>query len=158
MKPTDFFKRINLIYFALIVGITAFSIIVFVTSNDLKFTTPTTSDTYVFIVPAGCIFGIAIGKFMYNKLTASLTPDKPIEQKIQVLTSAIIVRLALAEGPALLSIISVMESKNLFYYIFTGFMLLIFATLKPNREKLSKKLHLTSSEKEITGIKDNYRQ
>jgi hypothetical protein len=157
MNASNFFKTINLIFFALIAGISAFSIIVYTLIDKSIFVIPTTNDIFVFIVPAICVVGIVVGKLMYTKLTGPITSEKPIEKRIQILSSAMIVRYALTEGPALLSIVIVMLSENLFYYLFTALMLVVFVSLKPNKDKLSDALQLTSTEKEQMGIKDNYR-
>jgi len=152
MKPSNFFKVITLIHLALIVGITVFSIIVLVSIENLTFILPSTNDIFLIVVPLVCVFGVVLGKFMYSKLTSSLISEKPIEQKVQIITSAIIVRYALAEGPALLSIVIVLVHENSFYFLFTAVMLIVFAGLKPNREKLGKELQLSSSQKEEMGM------
>jgi len=152
MKSTNFFKTIKLIHLALIGGITIFSIVVYVSIESTNFVIPSINDIFVLIVPAVCVFGLVIGNFMYTKLTSSITNEKSLEQRVQQLTSALIVRFALAEGPALLSIVIVLLFENTFYFLFTGIMLVVFAGLKPNREKLGEKLLLTSAEKDQMGL------
>jgi hypothetical protein len=148
-----FLKAMATIHYALLAGVSLFLVVVvfLVQLNGGGLMAGVTNDlTLIFyaivyfaaLATAG--FGIII--FERNMRNAKLfTTLKP---KIETFKSAYIIRLALTEGPAFVSIIVFMLTGNYYFLPATALCLLLLFSARPTQSFVAEKLYLNKQEKE----------
>lgn len=145
--PKSFIQRITIIYLALIIGQLLFAGVSYsiVETNFLSFDFG--SDVFVMLVPALAVGGAFASNFIYNKKIDELTSLESLNNKLIGYQTACIIRYALLEGPALLGIVTYMQTGNLFFLIIAGALIVYFITLRPTKEKIEMDLNFSFEQK-----------
>lgn len=145
--PGSYIKTISIIHFALIAGQVIFALAAFSVTKNVHFDKRSTGDPLFLVVPAVYFCSIFAGRFIFQKLTASLEGKATLKEKLDGYQTALIVRDALFEAPSLFAIVAFLTSGNLFYFIYTGFAVASMISLRPTREKIEDELKLSFEEK-----------
>ncbi|UKN02904.1 hypothetical protein K6119_05170 [Paracrocinitomix mangrovi] len=153
MYPSTFLRTFSIIYFALAMGMIAFGVISFISTQNVGFfMVPTFKDPFIIVVPAVLVLGISGGNVLYKKMVAAVTPDKSLQQRISIFFTSSIIKFAMTEATVLVSFIAVVMTLNSFYYIIGAIGLVYYFTIKPSKQKIADILQLTSEEKDKVGI------
>lgn len=143
-------KTLNLIHFALLMGMVLFAgIAVFISQTTAGIDTMKENQQLLQVIALGMAAGgyFCATKMYKSKIYAiqSFTNNK---EKVDAYRSASILQWALIEAPALFAIVCFLLTAN---YAFLGLVLLlvlIFMFMKPTREKIMSQTGLTSEELE----------
>ena len=147
----DYFKSIQVIHFALMTGVLFFAVIAYIlVSQGFAVGGLENIDNLLSaFVPVFLIAGLFSGNFLF-KIKVNEAKEKPgLMEKFNLYRSALIIKLALVEGPAFFSIVFYMLTGKFLYLVLTGFLLAVFYYYKPTREKIIGDLELSSAERQI---------
>ena len=146
-NPRMFFKKIAIIHVAMLAGQVLFGAVVFFITLKPVFDTKPGNDPLFYMAPLMIVFGMVVGSFLYKQQVAKLADKPTLTEKLMGYQAALIIRFALAEGPALFSIVCFMLTGNLFYLLCTGINVLYFIWIRPTKQKMEDDLKLTYEDK-----------
>jgi hypothetical protein len=141
-----------MIHGALLVGQVLFGAAAFFVTKSTVINLKATSDPLFYIVPAFTLIGLFAGTFQFKQKLAGMATTGSLNEKLTIYQTALIIRYALTEGPALLGIVAYFSSGNLFYLIIAGIDVLYFIMIRPTRSKLEDDLGLSYEDKTAMGI------
>ncbi len=144
----DFFRALQIIHIALIVGQVFFGLIIvfLVSSGELDIELQELKMIFFIIVPIFVIGGYLGGKILFKKSMESAKQKPGLDEKLADYRSACIVRYALLEGPSMLAIIAYMLTAELSFIIIAAFIIAIFLTLRPSVDRAIIDLELNYDE------------
>lgn len=148
-KPKDALRAINVFFYAMIVGMSLFAIIVFVL-NSLE--SPSLEDESlerIFLIVVLCItvISIAVATTMYPKrISAAHATGLSLMDKLNIYRSALIFYLALCEGAGLFAIIVYFLTGNKLLLVAVAIALVAMLLKRPEKSKIFNELQLSSQE------------
>lgn len=147
MKESKFIKTVQTIAFALIIGVTTFVVVILtVMEVEFHFNADFETDTMLMIAAILTAASIFMSKFMYMQQFKNIR-DLSLIQKRSKYQTAVIILMALLEGPALFSAAQLMLSGNLIYLIIIVISLLLMLFSFPTGFKFENDCQLTKEEK-----------
>jgi MFS family permease len=147
----EYFKALQVIYFALIAGQIIFGLIAFFLNQEAGFYSedPQLRSIFIFIVPVFVIGGFMASKIFFKKRVEEAKNKTSLIEKMSYYRAALILRYAFLEGPTFLSIIVYLLTNNWYFLVIAGFMIVIFFTIMPTSERASNELELNKNERQI---------
>jgi hypothetical protein len=147
----DYFKAMDIMFFALLAGQFMFALIVLIFSQmgiiaggfDISVTNIFIGVLIVFI--GSCLFA---SNFVFKNKLKSIDAMAPLSNKMAEYRSASIIKWALLEGPSFLAIIFTFLTGNLIFLGFSGLVMIYFFTMKPGAEKAANEMGLDYEEKQ----------
>ena len=143
VTPKTFVKTISIIHFALLGGIIMFGAFVYFQNNNWILNIENTEDIFLMVVPLTILAGVLMGSIIYRKKVNSLKDRQSLKEKLTGFQEALILKYALIEGPAFLSIVAAMLTGNSLYLIISGVLVLYMLSLKPTQRKIEQGLELS---------------
>lgn len=147
--PKTFLRTISIIHLALNLGLILFGAVTFVINSGRNIFNYNTNDPFVIISPLLAIAGIAGGIFLFNRQVASAQDKDTLKGKLAIYQGALIQKYALVEGAAMFANVSYELSRNLYFLIITGLLILYFISIKPTKDRLETDLNLSYEDKII---------
>ncbi|NLP56971.1 hypothetical protein [Lutibacter sp. B1] len=148
-EPKDFIKSLQIIHIALVSGVIVFGLVIaYITKNQLYFSY-TEDKLFLYMAIFISFIGNLVSKQIYTKQISQITLKQDLYLKAAKYSTAHIYRVAMLEFPALMCIIFVMQSNNIFYFILVGILIIIMSTIFPTKEKFENDVPLTPKEKSI---------
>ena len=98
------------------------------------------------MVPIVCMAGIGASRFMFKLSVKQAQEKATLKEKLNAYRVALIIGLALCEGPAIYANIAFISEGNHFYIIFTILSALVMLTYNPTAKKTIKDLDLRGDE------------
>ena len=130
LRLEKFTKELSTLHWALVGGL--FSIIAVILAfvfQEYIFDFSNSRDMYIYMCIILAIGGINIGKYIYKKRVSEAKEMETLDEKLAGYRAAYVLRSALIEGPALISVVIGMDSENL-VYIFIAIILLGYLFLQ----------------------------
>lgn len=144
----QYFRALTTMYLALLAGqIVLFVIFLYLNLTDPSRQPDPMGDILKYLVAILVINGFVVGQLIYKKRLIKLKSLDVLAAKLEAYRGAMIMRLALLEGPSLLALVLYFLTADLFFIMMTGFIIVIFLFFIPSRDKISRELELSSSEK-----------
>ena len=144
-NPKAFYQLIRTIFFALIVGLLLFLIVVlYLHGKNLTFIFDT-SNPFTFVMFLSLIV-IPIGFFYSSKVFKSYRPNSTLKDKLPIYQHGLIMRMAFCEAVGLFSIVCILMLANLYFLIFVAIALGAMITNYPSPEKIGEVMELTPTE------------
>ncbi|TLX76617.1 hypothetical protein E9993_06930 [Labilibacter sediminis] len=151
-----FFRTLTIIYSAMLLGQLAFiSIVIFLKLPSGRIDASGFSFPFSVVLPFLTITCLIASSIVYRVLVKSAQLKEKLVDKMPIYQSALIVKLALIEGPSLFSVVIFLMTGQVYFLIFTLILLLIFITSKPGRQKAIDELKLDMSESELVRNDDS---
>jgi hypothetical protein len=122
-------------------------IILFLTENSIFLYND--GSLFTVLVPILLMMGVFFSSFLYKKQLQTILKEENLQSKLGKYQSTTIVRSALLEAPALVSIVATFITTNFYYIIFTSIALLIMLYNFPTKDKFSQNIDLNFEEKEV---------
>jgi hypothetical protein len=145
--PKTMLKTIPLIHLGLLGGQVLFAITVLAITPSGKFSINTPNDPYLIAVPIMAIACFTASTVLYRQLLTTAISKPTVQQKIVAYQTAMIIRLALLEGPSLFGIVVYQLTANLLYLAISGIIILFFIIIRPTRDKIATDLNLDYQDK-----------
>lgn len=149
LTPAGFLKSMSLIHLALLGGQLLFAIVALAISPKVYFAITETDDVFVFIVPLLAIAGFMSGYILFKRQLNALRDKNSLGAKIVAYQTALIIRLALLEGPSLFGVVTFLQTGNLFFLVISALLMLYFFSLRPTKDKMEIDLDLGFTEKMV---------
>lgn len=150
VTPKIYFTTINILFLALMAGQVVFAGVLFFLSQTQKrveLITPEIHQTLLWIVPAVAVAGITLGWVVFNSKLKSLWHKDNLAEKLKGYQTAMVVRLAIMEGPSLLALILFYITGDYTFLGVSAFIILAFLFNKPSRPAIIRHLQLHDDER-----------
>lgn len=154
MQP-GFLRAMGVIHFALSAGVVMFLIVVIalvqLNGNIGLMQNGDNADLeliFYIIVYVSALSTTAFGIIIFERNMRHAKNFVFVKEKIEIFKSAYIIRMAMAEGPAFVSIIIYMLTANYYYLPVTALCLLSIIGARPTLDFVAEKLYLNEKEKE----------
>ncbi len=147
--PKSYLKTMSTIHLFFMFGLIAFLTATIVLNENHFFDYSDMSDPFIYLVPIFSVSGYFLINLFFKSTIKKIDKDETFKSKLSKFQSAILIRFAFIEGPALLGTTAFFISGNTFYILFVGLLITYFFTLKPSKERLMSELNLYSSERSI---------
>jgi prolipoprotein diacylglyceryltransferase len=147
-QTQGYFKALSILYTALFAGQIIFALLALtlVYTGSFTATQPALENIFFILVPLLIIAGRVGGTAIFKKKIAEALNTSSVTEKLNIYRSAFITRCALIEGGVLLAIITYLLTGRIELLAFAAGGLLLFAMLKPNKEKIANELNISSSD------------
>ncbi len=146
MNSQEFFRSLDILFFAMLVGQVLFAGVVYFLLIDGN-ADDSLNSIFMMAVPFLGISGFLGGRFLYQQQLGSLTTTDDLTTKMDRYRTANILRFALMEMPALLAIVAYLLTENIVFLGMAVLVMVFFYTLRPSRDKAIGDLNLNGSEK-----------
>jgi len=146
-QPKDFIKSLQLIHFALFLGVLIFAIYVVYTAKDQLFFSYTTNKAFLYLAIIISFIGNIASKSLYSKLIKQISKEASLTQKAIKYSTAHVFRMAMLEFPAFMCLFFAFQTNNSFYFILVGILVLMMLAIYPTKAKFENDVPLTNSEK-----------
>jgi len=140
----EYFRTLQIIYYALIAGQVLFGLISVLLNQMTGFLSRTIElrNILLYITPVFIIGGYFGGRILFRKNMNTARNRAGLLEKMSDYRAAIVIRYALLEGPSMLSIIAYLLTGDLLFLGMAGLIIFIFITLKPSSDKAAADLDL----------------
>ena len=142
----NYFKTIQVVYTALIIGILVLSAVLYYISNNLRYELEL-SNPFALVVVIVAASGIFLSPILYRSILNGIQSSANLKSKLNKYMTATIVKGALLEGPALLASIVAYITQNGLFFIVTALMLLVMYLKFPSKVKFLSEVQLSMDEK-----------
>jgi hypothetical protein len=157
--PATFLRNITIIHLALAAGQVLFGAVVLSISKRIIINVRDTHDPMVYLVPLLAITCFILSNFLFKKvLSTAIKPDSTLRQKLLYYQTALIIRLALLEGPSLFGIVAFFLTGSLFFLLISAFLVGYFIYIRPTKGNIEEVLELNYEEKEVFSRREEYLQ
>jgi hypothetical protein len=146
---SDYFKQLYIIFAALLMGMVIFAFVAWSQSGRMGGGGENLSGIFRIIVPVLALSGLIAGQVVFRWKMNSIGPAADLNRKLAAYREALIIKLALVEGPALFASISFMMTGNTVFLAMVGVLILFFLYNKPNKSRLIMDLKLTAEEARV---------
>lgn len=141
------FRILKIVYTALPVMVALFGIAVLV----INYVTPAANidqpEIWYYAAPALLVFSIPASSLLFNNITQGIKgADVPLNRKLATYQTAVIVKAALLEAPALLACIAAFLTGRIVILLVIPLVLLLFFINRPTLYRLESDLELTRDE------------
>ncbi|WP_347372796.1 hypothetical protein [Aequorivita sp. Q41] len=142
LTPKSFFRTYALIHLSMVGGVLLFALIIFLQTKEHALILSYNGDKLFFIVPIMAILGIVAGNYIYQNILKKLASKNTLTEKLSGIQTAALIKYALIEAPALLSVTAFMHDGNLYFLIITLVLAGWLILQKPTRDKIVQDLKL----------------
>lgn len=152
MTPTarQILTTLNLVYFALPVVMVGFAMFVYFSVTTGQPTAPADAEfesLLRILVIATVPVGMGIGYFAFKNVSKGITPQMPLQVKLQRYQIAVIARAAGFEMPGLFAAVVALITNNVSFLLFTAVIVVLFLLFRPTVNSITNDLQLTHTER-----------
>jgi hypothetical protein len=141
-------KVLSIIHLALCSGVFIFSFIMFSKTNSTEIILDNSNDIFKYIIPSAAIIAIFLSNFLFKNQLNSISENADIKEKLIKYQSASIIKYAVLEGTALLSVVIYSSTTNFLYLLIALGMLFYMILQRPTASKIIADLNLKGNEKQ----------
>jgi hypothetical protein len=150
-QPPDFTPKmylfVNKILFSAILMATMIITVVFIAvTEDHYFNMDFNESPFMLMVPIVTVIGLGVSNGIFKVYTKQAREKKGLKAKLNQYRIAVIIRLALTEGPAIFAAVAFMQEGNHFYLLFSIICIALMITYNPKEQRLIKDLDLRGDE------------
>ena len=148
-NPKQFMINLRMLYLALVAGVIIFLAVVINLLGSENITT--TGDLEILFLVDVIVTAVMLpGAYLIsNRLYEQINRKESLANRLAQFQSAFIIRLAMIEAPALLSVIVLLLTGNISALALFALSLALFALNYPTPEKIGRTLDLSDKEKEL---------
>lgn len=156
MKSGEYFKTLKIVHFALAAGIVFFMLMsIFLQYSGFGTIGKEVKNGLLIAVPLFALAGIFASNIVFKQKLKIIAEHNNLKEKMIIYRSAIIVKLALVEGPAFFTVIAYLITGDLIFLGIIIVLLLIFLIYTPTRNKLINELELSKSDSDLISNPDS---
>ena len=148
-QPKDFIKTLQIIHWALVLGVLVFTAVIAYTQKNTLYFSYTENKMFLYMAIIISFIGNMASKQLYAKLISQINVNQKLFDKAAKYSTAHILRVAMLEFPALMCVIFAMQSNNSFYFILVAILVIIMIAIFPSKEKFINDVPLTPKEKSM---------
>ena len=98
---------------------------------------------FPFLVPVLAVTGVIAGNLVFKTQLKALDAENDLKARLSGYQTAVLIKYAFIQAPALLGIVAAMKSVNVVYLIIAGLLMIYFIFQRPTRDKIERDLNLT---------------
>ncbi|MBK8503171.1 MAG: hypothetical protein IPL46_13710 [Saprospiraceae bacterium] len=145
-----YFKSLKVLHSALLGGIVFFAVVSIALQQDGAESVGGLVDMLMpFFIPVLSVAGIVGGDFVFKSRLQRIAGLDSLKDKMDGYRSALIIKFALIEGPALLTIIAFIQTGRYLYLGIALLLLMVFVYYSPKKSKLISDLQLTKNDSDL---------
>ncbi len=150
MTSGEYFKTIKIVHIAIVIGVVLFTIVSLI-RRIIGFEPVgyEIDKVLLILVPIFVLIGIFASNFVFKKILNEIREKSNFKEKMEKYRSALIIKLALIEGPAFFAIISFLLTGNYIHLGLTVILIIVLLIYKPNKTKLVNELELVKKESDL---------
>jgi hypothetical protein len=152
--PNGFLKTFKIIHLAFTGVIFMFSMVTLILVKDYKFIAFDTTDVFYILVPIVVVCGVILSNFLFQKNLSTIDPKDLLQNQLAQYQSTSLIKYALIEGPALLSLVTFILTENILFLIIALILILYLFSLRPTKQRIIEDLKLNH---ELKNLFDNNR-
>ncbi|MFT6796145.1 MAG: fatty acid desaturase [Maribacter sp.] len=152
MDIKTYLKTLKLLHLSLVAGLSIFMVVAIIQGDGFN-TDLSTNSTFLYIVPVASLIGYFGSQVLFKKMLSSISQSDLFNQKLQRFQSALLVKYALIEAPAFLSLFAYYATGNALPLVIAGCLLAYLFVQGPTKEKLKSSLPLNAEEKRTLDFK-----
>ncbi|MAY83800.1 MAG: hypothetical protein CMP59_06655 [Flavobacteriales bacterium] len=147
----EYLRGLSIVHAALLFGQIIFlALMLFINSTQIVDNSlEDLNEIFLILVPLVAIAGILGGKFLTQNKLESIKAKSDLNEKLDLYRGALIVKLALLEGPSFFGIICYYLTGDYIYAGIAALIIIIFFTYRPTKESIVKDLELDREEKSL---------
>ncbi|MEO1448179.1 MAG: hypothetical protein AAFV07_01560 [Bacteroidota bacterium] len=142
----SYLRVLQILFGALIMGLVAFSAIVFFLVEGQEMGGSDLGMQFLIIVVGVTVASIAAGMLISKRVLDDIKPDAKVGEKLDRYRSAQLVRYVTAEGPGLLAQIGFLLTGEKQYFALGALLLGYLLWMRPTRDKIIQDLNLNQEE------------
>lgn len=143
LTPNKYLASLSLIHLALLIGQVLFAAVAFFINENRRLDLSDTDNKFFFIIPLLAIGSYFAGNFLFRQnINTIANNNNSLKEKLNSYQVALIIKLALLEGPALFGVVAFLLSGNLYFLLISGLLIGYFFIQKPSKEKIIDELKL----------------
>ena len=144
-----YIRVLTFIHAAMLGGQVFFALIAYflVSSGYINTGNDSLREIFKLIVPIFTLVSVMLSHFLFRNQISNANTKAGLYDKLMNYRTAVIVKLAFLEGPAIFSIVGYLLTTNGYFLIPGGLVILIFLVNKPSRNSLVYDLNLKGNEK-----------
>lgn len=140
---SDFFKKLQLIFYAILIGPCIFLAVVFFLNFSESFSSEFEEENLFLIIAAIIAFtNLFLSNFIPKMLLSKIQDNESLGNKLHKYRSASIVKYGLLEAPAIISTVGYLLTENLIFVGIALGMLLVLFLQQPNKTSIERELNL----------------
>lgn len=149
IKSKEYFRTINLIYFAQLSAMTLLALVVYVLIQQGKLGMENNALALSFqkIILVVIPLSLASGYLLFRLLIRGLTPAMPLVHKMKKYFTANLIRSAFLEIPGLFVSIAALITAHTLFLLIVPFILILFILFRPTRSVIAQELNLSVAER-----------
>lgn len=144
MTPKNYLRTLSILHYIIFAGILLLASYIYSLNSNATLDLSPENDIFFYVVPAISILGFIGSNIIFKTYLNSLSINNSLKSKLTGYQSASLIKYALIEAPAFLSIIMFMDEGNLYYMIIAGVLIAYFFMLRPSKEKIINNLNLNN--------------
>jgi len=150
IKSGEYFIALKIIHIALTVGIVFFMLIsIYLQYSGFGTIAQELKNGLYIAVPLFAITGIVASNLIFKQRLRIIADHKNLKEKMINYRTALIIKLALVEGPAFLATVAYMLTGDLIFLGIIIGLLVVFLLYTPTRNKLIVELELSKTETDL---------
>jgi hypothetical protein len=150
MTSGGYFNSIKIIHIALVVGVVFFTLVsVLLQIQGFDTIGQEIDNVLLIVVPIFALFGIFASNLVFKKKLNGIRKKSNLKEKMEEYRSALIIKLALIEGPSFFAVVSYLLTGNSIYLGILLLLIIVFLIYTPNKTKLINDLELTKNDSEL---------
>lgn len=146
LELEKFTKALSTLHWALVAGLASIIVVILAFMfQEYVFDFSETGDVYLYLCPILAIGGVYIGKYLYDKRITEAREFATFDEKLAGFRQAHVLRSALIEGPALISVVIGMTNENMVFIAIAVILLAYLFLQRVTKDKIVEELGLGSS-------------
>ncbi len=143
ITPKKMITTLTFIHLSFVSMLVIFAAAIYIIGEEWLFNFGSMDFGFPYFVPIAAIAGLILSDFLFKKLLKALESKNGLLGKLRGYQSAVLVKYALIEGPALLAVISAFMSGNLAYLAIGALLIFYFVLQRPTMLKVGSDLKLS---------------
>ncbi|MEQ8425042.1 MAG: hypothetical protein RIA63_10055 [Cyclobacteriaceae bacterium] len=149
IKSREYFRIINLIYFAQLSALVLLAVVAYflIKQGNLGPEDNSLAVTFQKIIIIIIPVSLGAGYFLFRIFLRSITPEMPLAHKMKKYFSANIIRSAFLEVPGLFVSVAAIITAHKLFLLIVPLLLVIFILFRPTRSVIAQELNLSVAER-----------
>jgi len=144
----EYLKGPKFLAFSLIIGPVLIGLVIYYVNMGTEIGSKEYIEAFDLVLPLLAAAAILSSQYNYRRLMKGITIDMDLKTKLTNYRAAFIVRFAILEGAALVSIIAFFLNANTLYLIYAGLCILAMIAYRPDKRSILADVPLTENDKQ----------
>lgn len=146
----EYFKTLQIIYFALIAGQVIFGLVTLYLHQIIGLDTGLQNlrSIFLYIVPIFIIGGYLGSRILFKSNLKTVISKSSLVEKMSDYRAALVLRYALLEGPSFFAMVVYLLTDDVLFLVMAGLIIVLFFTMKPTKEHAVTDLELNPAEEQ----------